>query len=424
MAVSRRRTPATDRILVLDGETRTALAVTRSLGHLAVDIGVAAHAPGGLAQRSRYVTTLFECPDPQEAPEMYLRWLVQVVEEWKPRMLLPLTDVSLTLCLRLHDILREQTILPTLDPACFAAIADKGQLLAVAQELGIKVPQTVLIPGGDRKTDAHDQIIRGFHYPAVLKPNTTVSDLRSHFVKGGVHYPEDAEEVASLVYGESDSALHEIDFLLQERIEGQGVGVFALCHDGEALAIFCHRRILEKPPTGGRSVLCESIPESEAPVEQALALLRHFKVQGMAMVEFKQTGDGEFCLMEINPRFWGSLQLAIDAGRDFPAMLYRLYSIGQPFPPAALEQFVQAIQPYETGRRLRWLLGTFDHFLIRLKESPSEALKATLRENVLELWTQRHRTRLEVLRWDDRAPFFFEFRRWVADLFANTPSDY
>jgi hypothetical protein len=36
------------------------------------------------------------------------------------------------------------------------------------------------------------------------------------------------------------------------------------------------------------------------------------------MVEFKDDGVNPPCLMEINGRFWGSLQLAIDAGVDFP----------------------------------------------------------------------------------------------------------
>ena len=37
------------------------------------------------------------------------------------------------------------------------------------------------------------------------------------------------------------------------------------------------------------------------------------------MVEFKHDErDGVPKLMEINGRFWGSLQLAIDAGVDFP----------------------------------------------------------------------------------------------------------
>ena len=44
----------------------------------------------------------------------------------------------------------------------------------------------------------------------------------------------------------------------------------------------------------------------------------------VAMVEYKlDAATGTAYLMEINGRFWGSLQLAIDAGVDFPLLLVR-----------------------------------------------------------------------------------------------------
>ena len=47
--------------------------------------------------------------------------------------------------------------------------------------------------------------------------------------------------------------------LIQERIVGPGIGVFVLCDHGRLLAAFAHRRLREKPPSGGASVLCESV---------------------------------------------------------------------------------------------------------------------------------------------------------------------
>ena len=43
---------------------------------------------------------------------------------------------------------------------------------------------------------------------------------------------------------------------------------------------------------------------------------------GVAMVEYRyDPASRRYVFMEINGRFWGSLQLAIDAGVDFPALL-------------------------------------------------------------------------------------------------------
>src|SRR6185436_4020752 len=99
--------------------------------------------------------------------------------------------------------------------------------------------------------------------------------------------------------------------LIQERIIGPGVGVFVCCDGSDVLATFAHRRIREKPPSGGVSVLCESAAVDPIAKEHAIALLRAMQWRGVAMVEFKQNdSDGTLRLMEINGRFWGSLQLA------------------------------------------------------------------------------------------------------------------
>jgi protein-tyrosine-phosphatase len=61
-------------------------------------------------------------------------------------------------------------------------------------------------------------------------------------------------------------------------------------------------------------------------------LLTALKWHGVAMVEFKMDDRGQYWLMEINPRLWGSLALSIDAGIDFPSGLLQI-ACGQPLAP-------------------------------------------------------------------------------------------
>jgi predicted ATP-grasp superfamily ATP-dependent carboligase len=81
-----------------------------------------------------------------------------------------------------------------------------------------------------------------------------------------------------------------------------------------------HERIWEYPITGGPSVLARIVDD---PVLEklGLALLRSLNWNGVAMVEFKYSPDAGYFLMEINPRLWGSLDLSIAAGADFPYLL-------------------------------------------------------------------------------------------------------
>ena len=49
--------------------------------------------------------------------------------------------------------------------------------------------------------------------------------------------------------------------------------------------------------------------------------------------------------MEINPRFWGSLQTAVYSGVDFPELLYTLGSTGK----------CKVTMDYAVGKKVRWL---------------------------------------------------------------------
>ena len=107
--------------------------------------------------------------------------------------------------------------------------------------------------------------------------------------------------------------------MLQERIRRPRHRCVRLLSRGRAVALFSHRRLRERPPWGGVSVLSESIALCPDARDYAHSLLDDLGWHGVAMVEFKRDArDGVPKLMEINGRFWGSLQLAIDAGVDFP----------------------------------------------------------------------------------------------------------
>jgi predicted ATP-grasp superfamily ATP-dependent carboligase len=140
--------------------------------------------------------------------------------------------------------------------------------------------------------------------------------------------------------------------VVQQYVTGEGYGFFAYYKDGVCIKKFSHHRIREYPVSGGASVCAESFvdPELERIGRKMLDLINW---NGVAMVEFKKHSDGEYKLMEINPKFWGSLELALAAGVDFPYCLVR-------------EIKGERIEPNETFKQVRfqWLInGELFHFL-------------------------------------------------------------
>ena len=111
--------------------------------------------------------------------------------------------------------------------------------------------------------------------------------------------------------------------IIQEFIKGKGYGVSVLYDHSKLKAIFTHKRLREFPPTGGPSTLRVSVKNKK--IENLTKkLMDKLSWHGIAMVEYKITKDGEPYLMEINPRFWGSLNQAIQSGVDFPYLIYKV----------------------------------------------------------------------------------------------------
>ncbi len=246
-------------------------------------------------------------------------------------------------------------------------------------------------------------------YPLVVKPARSVVTGVAGRRKVGVRYARDGKGLAEIIRQLGPEAG---PFLLQTRIHGPGVGIFLLRWNGSILATFAHRRIREKPPSGGVSVCCESIAAPSELVRQSTRLLEALNWEGVAMVEFKQDRrTGRHYLMEVNPRFWGSLQLAIDSGVDFPWFLYQAIE-GDPVTP---------IPHWEVGRRSRWIWGEVDHLLTRLRHTPATLDLPTdapgLFSTAFQILTPwRPRQTSDVFRWADPLPAWRETVAWFRAL--------
>lgn len=389
------------KVLVLDANQRSALAIIRSLGRRGLEVLAGDPGAYSLGGASRYAAGSIRYSDPAVDPGRFVSEVIDITHHLSVDTVIPATDLT-TMLLASQSQLSQIARVAASRPASYEQLTDKARLIELAGSLGVPVPETRIAHSEDEVAQAALK----FGYPVVLKP------ARSRYLKGGqvvstnVEIVRNSEGLARAMG--SLSWLADIPCLVQRFVPGHGAGIFALYAPSGPVAWFAHRRIREKPPAGGVSVVSESAPIDPAMQSAAARILSAAAWIGVAMVEFRVGIDGTPYLMEVNGRFWGSLQLSIDAGVDFPWLLYQvLQGVSVKAPPA-----------YAIGRRLRWLLGDFDSLLTQLRRgSPDIRDKAQAVGAFLSSFVDS-RCRQEILRLHDPWPGLIESRQWLHALFS------
>lgn len=326
------------RAIVTDAETRLGLYVIRALGRAGCRVTALSRKRAGtpIGFVSGYAAERHRLPEGR-----YWDTLPETIEELAPEhdLLMPISTFSIAVVATREARLR-RTIpfyLPSLE--AFRLASDKAATARIGRETGIPVPDTH--HGMEPATIARWIEKRREKLPLVIK---FADDERSGAWDPGERY--------RIVRTPTEFAteyrrMHELGEypLVQEYVEGEGYGFFTIMDvAGDPVATFCHRRLREYPTTGGPSTLCESFHD-ETLVELGTRLLRAMDWRGVAMVEFKRDRrSGAYKLLEVNPRFWGSLPLALHCGVDFPVYQAQL----------ALGRTPEPTRDYPTGRKMRF----------------------------------------------------------------------
>jgi predicted ATP-grasp superfamily ATP-dependent carboligase len=386
-------------ILVLDANQRSALAVTRSLGRLPdYSVTTADATTEALAGYSRFSSLYVQSPSSELAPTAYLDWIEQLQNTHQFDLIIPVTEITSQLLLMNSERLTDIT-LPFASYSQVMQLADKGKLVEAAQQLGIPCPQSQYFSSA--KELDHNKIV----FPIVLKPCLSKIFTGTHWISTSVRILYSQEDFVKTLA--KDTYLNFSPFMLQAFIPGHGAGIFSLYNQGKSVAFFAHERLREKPPQGGVSVLSQSIAVDPLLKDYASRLLDGVNWHGVAMIEFRVTPEGQAYLMEINTRFWGSLQLAIDAGVNFPLLLVEAMRSQQP----------SRVTDYQIGQKLRWLLGDLDSLYIYLKSNTP--FRKKISRIALYLIPHFYKCRHEINRWDDLAPATYELKLYIRELLGH-----
>lgn len=341
--VPRRENGASADVLVLDAQFRQSLAVMRTLSRSGIRVGGVActsEARWAPALKSRWCCQQSIVPDFEDNARAYGDAVLELLDRHPARLIIPSHDGAIqTLRARRAEIER-RTFFPMASEAALDIAVSKPRALALATELGIAVPKSVVVT---RSSDVR-AAINEVGCPAVIKPVQSWGESNGVGSRHGAEPANTLHEAAELVDKMLAAGLHAV---VQDWLPGRRDAVSIFRANGRIWARFAQMSHREFPPLGGSSVLYESIPLLDDLVRPAEALVNAADLDGCSMVEFRRDREGRPVLMEINARLAGSVGLAISAGVDFPRLLYTW----------ATGKRLEEITHYDIGRRARWLSG-------------------------------------------------------------------
>ena len=288
----------------------SSVACLRSLGKRGIRTVALSEEELTPAFRSNYCDESVVVPSPYENLEAYRDALLSIAMRPDIATIIPVRDVDVYVLARDRSAFAEHVATPWPDIETLTRVQDRVELFETAQQVGVSAPETRLLEDGG---DWNGEWIVKSRYCVLADeyvdcpPDRIVDPPTTKYLRPGV---EPDVETLRAEMGH--------DPLVQEYVPTPDeYGFFAIYDHGEALATFQHRQRRGYSYAGGPSAFRESvrIPALE---EAGRAVLDAVDWHGVAMVEFLRDEDGEFKLMEVNPRFWSSLPFSVQTGADFP----------------------------------------------------------------------------------------------------------
>jgi biotin carboxylase len=233
---------------------------------------------------------------------------------------------------------------------------NKDALVSLAAGAGLPTPESIECAAAEDASGAAEEL----GYPVVVKPVRTAA--------GATALPRKALVAGDAATLHAALPLFGMPVLLQRYHDAPVVSFAGVRAGGRLLGVAVSRYQRTWFPDGGSASLSESISVDGGLMERVEALAAAAQVQGIFELELLELGNGRHAAIDLNPRIYGSMALAIAAGANLPAVWVR-WLLGET--PAWCEA--------RPGVRYRWEDAEVRHLLWHARRGSLRAALGVLR---------------------------------------------
>jgi len=303
---------AAENVLLLGANTQSMLTLAKLLQKRKVFADVVDWLDSPVKYSSK-INNYYRLSDIEENAEQFVADLINIISNNTYNFLIPVNDFALEVCVHYRkNIEKHVKIVGLPDDESYQFCHDKYQLINICKELGINYPKTLHI----NSLSQLDAILPLIQYPVILKPVSSKLIFDNRLYSFNVKKIYNEEQLID----EIREKINVIPLMIQEVIDGTGAGLNALCRDGKMIMVYQHQRITE-PVGGGASSYRKTAPVNDHGLyDISRRLFKAIKWNTLGMLEYKIC-HGVPYIMELNGRYWGSIELGRAAGIDIPAAI-------------------------------------------------------------------------------------------------------
>ncbi len=264
--------------------------------------------------RPRDVRDVSPVADVDWQPELFVDQLAACITRYEIDLVLPNSDQVAVACVRDAERLGAAVPLPGFET--FVQALDKWETFKLANSLSLPLPRT--LSSEDPAEIGRWMADEALDYPLIVKPRKRGGKTGTVVVRSPAELESALATFKAIGSGEPYHN-HRMP-LIQEYIRGTIHDCSVLYNRGEIRASFTNHRVRGTSAHGGAASVATSTDEPQLK-DATQVLMDALSWHGPAQVEWlREAATGTYKLLEVNPRFWGTLRLPVAAGIDFPAM--------------------------------------------------------------------------------------------------------